>query len=143
MRCDYAFPQGKLCVSDGTNFFLYTPSDNKAFKTKLKDSLAEDMQAPLAFLLGKLNFDREFRNLQAHPEGPNTRIVGEPKNNIYSGIEFLIAPDKHIQELKIIYVDHSVLTFTFSNEKLDPPLSDKLFAFQLPPGAQWDESSSQ
>ena len=49
--------------------------------------------------------------------------------------------DRRIQELKITAVDHSVLDFTFSNEKQDPPMSDKLFAFQLPPGAQWDESN--
>jgi outer membrane lipoprotein carrier protein len=141
MRCDYAFPKGKLCVSDGTYLYVYTPADNRALKMKLKDSLAEDMRAPLAFLLGKLNFDKEFRNLQAHPEGAATRISGEPKNEVYSSIEFLVAPDNRIQELKIVSVDHSVLNFTFTNEKQDPPMSDKLFAFQLPAGAQWDEGN--
>jgi len=141
MRCDYALPKGKLCVSDGTFLYVYTPADNRALKMKLKDSLAEDMRAPLAFLLGKLNFDKEFRNLQAHAEGDATRISGEPKNEVYASIEFLVAPDKHIQELKIVSVDHSVLDFTFSNEKRDPPMSDKLFAFQLPAGAQWDEGN--
>jgi outer membrane lipoprotein carrier protein len=141
MRCDYALPKGKLCVSDGTFLYVYTPADNRALKMKLKDSLAEDMRAPLAFLLGKLNFDKEFRNLQAHSEGTSTRISGEPKNEVYASIEFLVAPDKHIQELKIVSVDHSILNFTFSNEKQDPPMSDKLFAFQLPAGAQWDEGN--
>jgi outer membrane lipoprotein carrier protein len=141
MRCDYAVPKGKLCVSDGTFLYVYTPSDNRAFKMKLKDSLAEDMRAPLAFLLGKLNFDKEFRNLQATPEGSAIRISGEPKNEVYSSIEFLVAPDKRIQELKITSVDHSILHFSFSNEKVDPPISDKLFAFQLPAGAQWDEGN--
>lgn len=141
MRCDYISPKGKLCVSDGNYLYVYTPSDNLAMKMKLKDSLAEDMRAPLAFLLGKLNFDKEFNNLQARPEGPATRIIGTPKNQVYNSIEFLVAPDKHIQELKIVAVDNSILQFVFSDEKLDPPLSDKLFAFQLPPGAKWDESS--
>ena len=49
--------------------------------------------------------------------------------------------DRRIQELKIVAVDHSILDFTFSNEKQDPPMSDKLFAFQLPAGAQWDEGN--
>ncbi len=141
MRCEYALPKGKLCVSDGTYLYVYTPADNRAMKMKLKDSFTEDMRAPLAFLLGKLNFDKYFRNLQAHPEGDATRISGEPKNDIYAGIEFLIGPDDHIRELKITSTDRSVLAFSFSNEKQDPPMSDKLFAFQLPAGAQWDESS--
>ena len=25
MRCDYALPKGKLCVSDGTYLYVYTP----------------------------------------------------------------------------------------------------------------------
>ena len=140
MRCEYTLPKGKLCVSDGTNLYLYTPSDNKAMKQKLKESLTEDMQAPLAFLLGKLNFSKEFKNLQAVPEGNGIRITCQPKNDMFAGIEFLIAPDKRIEDLKITYVDHSILDFAFSDEKQDPPLSDKLFAFQLPAGAQWDET---
>jgi outer membrane lipoprotein carrier protein len=141
MRCEYSLPKGKLCISDNSFLYLYDPADNRAQKMKLKDSLAEDMRAPLAFLLGKLNFDKEFRNLQAKPEGVMIRISGEPKNEIYSSIEFLVGSDKHIQELKIVSVDRSILNFTFSNEKQDPPLSDKLFAFQLPAGAQWDEGN--
>jgi outer membrane lipoprotein carrier protein len=140
MRCEYSLPKGKLCVSDGTNLYLYTPADNKAMKTKLKESLTEDMQAPLAFLLGKLNFSKEFKNLQAATEGNDIRITCKPKNDMFAGIEFLIAPDNRIEDLKITYVDHSVLNFVFSDEKQDPPLSDKLFAFQLPAGAQWDET---
>jgi len=31
------------------------------------------------FLLGKLNFEKEFRNLHARPEGTGTRITAEPK----------------------------------------------------------------
>jgi outer membrane lipoprotein carrier protein len=143
MRCEYTLPKGKLCISDGTYLYLYTPADNRAIKQKLKDSLAEDMRAPLAFLLGKLNFDKEFRNLQGVPEGNAVRISGQPKNELYASVEFLVASDKHIQELKITSVDHSVLDFTFSGEKQDPPISDKLFAFQLPAGAQWDETSIQ
>ena len=141
MRCQYGSPKGKVVVSDGSTLFVFTPSDNKAMKVKLKDSLAEDMHAPLAFLLGKLNFDKEFRNLAVRPEGAMMRISGEPKNEVYSTVEFLVGAGNVIQELKIVSVDHSILDFHFSEEKQDVSLSDKLFAFQLPPGAQWDENS--
>jgi outer membrane lipoprotein carrier protein len=140
MRCEYNLPKGKLCVSDGTTLYVYTPSDNRAMRIKLKDSLAEDMHAPLAFLLGKLNFDKEFRNLQSRQEGAANRISGQPKNEIYASIEFLAGSGGVIQELKITSVDHSILNFTFSNEKQDLPISEKLFIFQLPAGAQWDEN---
>ena len=65
MRWEYSQPKGKLFVSDGKSLWLYTPADNRAEQMKLKES--EDMHAPLAFLLGKLNFEKEFRNLRARP----------------------------------------------------------------------------
>ena len=63
---------------------------------KLKES--DDMRAPLAFLLGKLDFDKEFRNLQAQPEGADTRITAEPKtdNLPYSRWSSWSRPDQHI-----------------------------------------------
>jgi len=70
MRWDYDQPKGKLFVSDGKYLWLYTPEGNRAERMKLKES--DDMRAPLAFLLGKLNFDKEFRNLQSKPEGAAT-----------------------------------------------------------------------
>ncbi len=68
MRWDYSQPKGKLFISDGKFMWLYTPAGaHRAEKMKLQES--DDMRAPLAFLLGKLNFQKEFRNLQARPEG--------------------------------------------------------------------------
>jgi outer membrane lipoprotein carrier protein len=142
MRWEYTQPKGKLVVSDGSVLYMYTPAENLGRKMKLKDSLAEEMQAPLAFLLGKLNFDKEFKNLQARPEGSDLRITGEPKNeNLpYSSVDFVVTPQNQIRKLKITLPDYS-LEFTFTLEKMDPTLDAKLFLFQLPPGAQWDEAS--
>jgi outer membrane lipoprotein carrier protein len=136
MRWDYSQPKGKLLVSDGKYLWLYTPSDNKAEKMPIKES--DDMRAPLAFLLGRLNFDKEFRNIQAHAEGVDTRITAEPKtdNLPYSAVEFLCAPDSRIKQLKVTYFDKSTLDFTFDQEKVDPALDSKLFQFQVPKGAE-------
>jgi outer membrane lipoprotein carrier protein len=144
MRWEYMQPdavKGKLVVSDGSFLYIYTPADNRGQKMTLKDSMAEEMQAPLAFLLGKLNFDKEFKNLQAHPEGSDLRITGEPKNeNLpYSSVEFVVTPQNQIRKLRITLPAYT-LEFAFSMEKMDPTLDAKLFVFQLPPGAQWDEA---
>ena len=58
MRWDYSQPKGKLFVSDGKFLWLYTPDENRVEKMKLKES--DDMRAPLAFLLGKLDFRQGF-----------------------------------------------------------------------------------
>ncbi len=141
MRWDYDQPKGKLFISDGKNLYLYTPSENRAEKMKLQAS--EDMRAPLAFLLGKLNFEKEFRNVKAVPEGADQRISAEPKsdNLPYSSVEFVVAPDEHIKMVKVIGFDHSVIEFRFDQEKMDPPLDDKLFKFELPKGAQLVEAT--
>jgi outer membrane lipoprotein carrier protein len=141
MRGDYDQPKGKLFVSDGTYLYLYTPGE-PAQKVKLKESFGEDVRAPLAFLLGHLDFNKDFKDLQGRPEGANTRVIASPKGDAlpYSAVEFLITPDYRMQELQITLTDHSLISFTFGQEVMNPNLNDKLFVFQLPAGAQWDPS---
>jgi outer membrane lipoprotein carrier protein len=138
MRWDYSQPPGKLFISDGKFMWLYTPSENRAERMKFQES--DDMRAPLAFLLGKLNFAKEFRNLQARPEGAgaDTRITAEPKsaNLPYSAVEFVVTGENRIREVKVTGFDNSILHFTFEEESLNPPLDGKLFQFQAPPGAE-------
>jgi outer membrane lipoprotein carrier protein len=141
MRWDYTQPKGKLFVSDGKFLWLWVPSENRAEKMKLQAS--DDMRAPLAFLLGKLKFDKEFRNLQATPEGAGLRIVAEPKSESlpYSRVEFLVTAERRIGQVKVTGFDRSVLDFAFSNEKMNPALDDKRFQFQVPAGARLVEAA--
>ncbi|MGB7759695.1 MAG: outer membrane lipoprotein carrier protein LolA [Bryobacteraceae bacterium] len=139
MRWDYTQPQGKLFVCDGKYLYLYTPADNRAERMKLTET--EDMRAPLAFLLGKLHFEKEFRNLKAERAGGGWRITAEPKTDDlpYRAVEFVVAQDGRIGEVKVTSYDQAVLDFHFDQEKMDPPLSAGLFQFRLPPGAQLTE----
>ncbi|MGA2270685.1 MAG: outer membrane lipoprotein carrier protein LolA [Bryobacteraceae bacterium] len=140
MRWDYSQPKGKLFISDGKFMWLYTPAGPsghpRAQKIKLQES--DDMRAPLAFLLGKLNFEKEFRNLQARPEGADIRITAEPKtdNLPYSAVEFVVTAENRIRAVKVTGFDNSILDFTFDEESLNPPLNDKLFQFRAPAGAE-------
>ena len=136
MRWEYSQPKGKLFVSDGKSLWLYTPADNRAEQMPLKDS--EDMHAPLAFLLGRLNFDKDFKNLQARPDTAGTRITAEPKtdNLPYTAVEFVVAPDSQIREVKVTGFDNSILDFHFDAEKVDPSLDAALFVFKAPAGAE-------
>jgi outer membrane lipoprotein carrier protein len=133
MRWEYTDPKGKLAVCDGKTFWTYYPDENRVEKLPLRES--ED--SPLAFLLGKLHFDKEFRNLQGKPEGRDTRIAAEPKTDSlpYSAVEFLVTPEGRIREVKVTQFDNSVMGYTFDQEKVNPPLEDKLFQFQAPQGA--------
>ncbi len=140
MRWDYTQPKGKLLVCDGKYFWLYNPAENRVERTPLKES--DDMRLPLAFLLGKLHFEKEFRNIQAHPEGFDLRITAEPKSDDlpYSSVEFVVAPDSHIKSVQVTNFDRSVLSCTFDQEKMDPPVNPKAFQFEMPKGAELVES---
>lgn len=136
MRWDYTQPAGKTFISDGKTVTLYTPDTNQVERTNLKET--EDMRAPLAFLLGKLNFYKEFRKFELRPEGADTWIMAEPNstNLPYTRVEFLVAPDARIRRLRVMAQDHSILDFQFEREKLNPPLDSKLFEFRAPLHAQ-------
>jgi outer membrane lipoprotein carrier protein len=143
MRWDYTSPQGKLFLSDGQNIFLYSPNSNRVEKMKAKE--ADDMRAPLAFLLGKLDFSRDFREYRLRTENGRTWITAIPKSEKmpYTQVEFLYAPDYRIERLKVVGQDQSVMEFAFQQEKINPPLDDKLFRFQMPPGAELVEGTNQ
>jgi outer membrane lipoprotein carrier protein len=136
MRWEYSTPPGKLFVSNGKIVYLYVPSSGLVEKRNLKQT--EDMRAPLAFLLGKLNFEKEFQNIEAMPVAGGTRITADPRapNLPYSKVEFLVSSGFEIQKLQITGQDGSILNFAFNAERLNPPVSDNLFKFTIPPGAE-------
>ncbi len=136
MRWDYARPEGKLFISDGKNVFLYTAWDNRVEKVPLKNT--EDMRAPLAFLLGRLDMKKEFRAFHAWEGDGGTWLEASAANNRvpYQKIDMLIRPDASIGQLKIWGRDESLLDFTFDDERLNPPLNNDLFRFTIPPGAE-------
>ena len=135
MRWDYSAPAGKLFLSDGHDVYLYTPDAHRVEKMKLKES--EDMRAPLAFLLGKLDFSKEFRDFDVKPEGANLVVMAKAKTDKlpYERIEMLVTPEYQIQRLVITGQDQSILTFKFNQEKLNPSVDNAEFKFQMPAGA--------
>jgi outer membrane lipoprotein carrier protein len=104
--------------------------------SKFKES--EDFRAPLAFLLGKLNFYKEFKSFNLRQEGENQWLDAVPSsaNLSYSSVEFLITPDSQIRRLRVIGQDKSVMDFSFEQEKLNIPLDMKTFSFRPPPGTE-------
>jgi outer membrane lipoprotein carrier protein len=140
MRWEYATPPGKVFVSDGKNVFLYTPDDHRVEKSSLKQS--EDEHTPIAFLLGKLDFNKEFKSFRTRPEGASLWITATPKsdNIAYTEVEFLAGPDGQIQHLRVTGQDHSKLDFVFTNERQNVTLSPALFIFKMPAGAEMVEA---
>jgi outer membrane lipoprotein carrier protein len=141
MRWEYTAPAGKLFVSDGQFFYFYNAEENRAEKTKLKE--AEDLKAPLAFLLGRLNFNDDFREFRSSAKGEDVLITATPKSDKlpYSEVTFLTSPDFAIKHLEVKGQDGSTLQFDFSGEKKNPPVQESMFKFTLPVGAEMVDST--
>lgn len=141
MRWQYTSPAGKLFISDGEFVYYYSPEQNRAEKTKLKGT--DDLRAPLAFLLGKLNFQEDFREFIAKPEGADAAITAIPKSDKlpYTEVSFLAGPDFVIKRLSVKGQDGSVYDYAFENEKKNAPVNDAMFRFTPPAGVEYVDSS--
>ena len=136
MRWDYSDPAGKLFLADGKSIYLYTPNNNQVEKMKMRDS--EDMRVPLAFLLGKLNFAKEFTDFETRDEDGLTWIMGKPRsdNLPYTKVGFAVGPDFRIHRVQVTGYDRSVTDFAFEQERINPSMDAKIFRFQMPTGAK-------
>jgi len=136
MRWQYSMPEGMLWISDSEFVYSYDPRDKRAEKSKLKD--AGDLRAPVAFLLGKLNFHEEFRQFDSTPQGDDLNITAYPKSDklAYTEVRFLVSPNFVIKQLTVKGQDGSVMEYSFDGEKKDPLLTAALFQFTPPPGVE-------
>jgi outer membrane lipoprotein carrier protein len=136
MRWDYSTPHGKVFLADGKHVWLYVPSTGRVERSALKES--DDLRAPLAFLMGRLDFNRDFKEFRTREEGGDLYIVATPKSDRapYESVEFLVTPEHRIRLLKVMGQDGSVTTFHLTNEKANPKLASDLFRFQVPSGVQ-------
>jgi outer membrane lipoprotein carrier protein len=142
MRWEYSTPAGKLFGSDGKFAYSYIPDENRFEKMSLKGT--DDMRAPLAFLLGKLQFQNDFREFRTQPDGPSTFITALPKSDKlpYTEVTFLVDPNFTIRWINVKGQDGSQLDWAFSAEKLNPPIAESLFKFKPPIGVIFSDLSS-
>jgi outer membrane lipoprotein carrier protein len=141
MRWEYKIPAGKVFGSDGKFIYSFQPDKNLFEKASLKE--ADDMRAPLAFLLGKLQFEKEFKDFRTDADGPSTFITGTPKSDKmpYTEVTFLIDPNFTIRWLNVKGVDGSQLDFAFNSEKRNPALAESMFTFKPPVGVIYSDLS--
>ncbi len=141
MRWEYGVPEGKLFVADGKDAYFYSPAAHRVEKTKLKET--GDLRAPFAFLMGRLDFRRDFREFRTRPEGEFLHVEALPKSDRspYTKVVFVVSASHQIHRLVVTGTDQSVMEFRFAGEKLNPSLNDSLFRFVAPAGAELVEVS--
>lgn len=134
MRWNYSRPAGKYFLTDGKFAYYYSPNTKRISRSKIKD--ADDLRAPLAFLIGQLDFYRDFKEFRTTPEGANTYIVATPRSPRapYTQVDFLVTPDHRIEVVKVAGQDGSIMRYTLSAERANPALPASTFEFVKPDG---------
>jgi outer membrane lipoprotein carrier protein len=143
MRWEYTSPAGKLFVSDNKFLYSYVPEEKRADKMLMKET--EDLRAPLAFLLGRLQFDNDFKEFRGRLENGGTFITAIPKSDKmpYEEVSFLAGGDFSIRRLIVKGHDRSTIEFVFENEKVNMPIADAMFQFAPPPGVEYVDLTKQ
>lgn len=137
MRWEYTKPADKLLVGDQQYLRMYNPYTNQVRIMLLEESA--DFRAPLSFLLGRLNFSRQFKNLQLETIDGRPALTGEGRTGDegYGRVEFFYTPgDYRLSEIRAFGRDGSITGFRFANEQRNPKLDDALFHFETPVGAE-------
>lgn len=136
MRWEYRHPEGKLFLSDGKDAWFYSPAMNQVEKSPLKTT--DDWRAPLAFLMGRLDFSRDFRDFRAVAQTDAWRIAGIPKSakSPYREVEFWVGPLGELRQVRVAGQDGATMHFHFTEEQVGGRMSADLFRFRMPPGAE-------
>lgn len=134
-RWEYANPAGNFFLSDGKFTYDYDKAHNSVDRIPFKET--EDTRIPLSFLLGQLNFDKDFERFTAKRDGDLTAITLEPRNKklAFSEITIWVAPDNSIRRVNVVG-QGSVMEYVLDSEQRNVKLADSLFKFTPPPGAK-------
>ncbi len=141
MRWEFEEPSRELIVSDGTRIYNYDPDLNQVVEAPL----AQALRAPGAteFLLGAGDISRDFKasliKNSADEALTHVKLVPKsPGNTIELGIE-----DKtyKIQSIRVVDQLGNVTDLKLTGIEDNLPVSDSLFTFSPPPGADIVQST--
>jgi outer membrane lipoprotein carrier protein len=135
----YTSPEGRLFVLDGKFVYDYTPGEKQVVKVPFKET--DDNRAPLAFLLGNLNFHQDFKDQFSTAADGTVTALAKSDKFPYTEVAFLAGPDFVIHKLTVKLQDGSAIVYQFDGEKKNQPLADSLFRFTAPPGVQIVEAT--
>lgn len=150
MRWEYEAPEQDLFLVDGKTAWFYVPSDRTATRVPAKQSA--DWRTPLALLAGEMKVSRVCARVElANSEKPTAEgnvvlrcrvrasqpgeAVSAPADGQGDTVFFEIVRESG--ELARLLVRQSggvQVEFRFENWRMNPPLPDSLFRFEVPVG---------
>jgi outer membrane lipoprotein carrier protein len=134
-RWEYTAPAGNLFLSDGKYIYDYDKEKNSADRYPYKET--EDLRIPLSFLLGKLDFNKDFERFASTRDGTgaDTSITMTPRNKklLFKEITITVAPDSTIRRVQVTdQPGTSVMDYSLDGDQRNLKLPDTLFKFTIP-----------
>ena len=137
MRWDYVAPEKQLFVSDGSTIYLFVPADNQVTVSPVPKQ--DSATSAALFLVGKGNIVRDFAVsfTPGAPEGTyGLRLQPKLPERDYDWLELVLdRTSLQIRQMMAANKQGGHETFTFTNFKENVGLSDKVFEFRIPRGA--------
>ena len=159
MRWEYEAPEKDLFLVDGKTAWFYVPGDHTVTRVPAKQSA--DWRTPLALLAGEMKVSRVCAGVGLAPDetslseadvvlrcqvrgaAPETNVKSSPDSELSGAssggqkdvVFFEIVRDTG--ELTRLLVRQSggiQVEFRFENWRLNPPVANTLFRFDIPPG---------
>jgi len=137
MRWDYAKPDKKLFVSDGSTLWFYDIDDEQAYRQDLKSST---LPAQVSFLLGEGKLDKEFDASLTKVDGVGPdqlalKMVPKVGTTAYRYIVFVVdAKSGQVKQTIIYGQDGSTNRLSFADVLQNKGVDDGKFKFSPPAG---------
>jgi outer membrane lipoprotein carrier protein len=137
MRWDYAKPEKKLMVSDGTTLWVYEPEDEQAYKQDLKNNA---LPAQVSFLLGEGKLDKEFDASLTKLDGLGAdeialKMVPKVGTAAYRYLVFVVDDKTGMVKRTVIYDQQGgTNTLSFADLAQNKGVDDGKFKFSPPAG---------
>jgi outer membrane lipoprotein carrier protein len=160
MRWEYRAPEQDLFLVDGKNAWFYVPSDHTVTRVPAKQSA--DWRTPLALLAGEMKVSRVCKRVELAPsekveseanvvlrcyvrgaESANAKVHEDTSDDVPASprggqndvVLFEIARETGaLERLQIRQSGGVEVEFRFENWRINPPLPDSMFHFDVPPG---------
>ena len=135
-RFNYSIPEEKSFISNGRSIFSYFPQDQQVIISQLPTS--PGASTPALFLSGVGNLHRDFTTEALKPVDSDStslmlRLTPIADNANYEFLILTLDPETfNIKVMATTDFQGGVSTYTFSNLKENPGLSDTVFEFDIP-----------
>jgi outer membrane lipoprotein carrier protein len=140
MRWDYAKPEKKLMLSDGTTLWVYEPEDEQAFKQELRSST---LPLSVTFLFGQGKLSDEFAitvvpaNGLGQPGDTVLKLIPKTATTAYRYLLFVVDSKTGLVRETVIYDQQGGTNhLTFSNVETNKGVDDAKFRFSPPAGTK-------